>query len=111
MLVLVGMLGDALWAVSHSPHTVGMILVLGRADLAAAMRDCGTLGGVEQTRIMSGSFTAAELRKSISLTKAARRAEEQAIYSARLEGWSWDRIGAVLGEHGETLRRRWPTAR
>lgn len=61
---------------------------------------------VDQTRIADPSFTAADLRGSARTVRAAEIAHRQAISAARTEGWSWARIGKILGLPGETVRRQ-----
>nr|CRY96480.1 hypothetical protein [uncultured prokaryote] len=55
------------------------------------------------------SFTASGLGRAGSLLGVAQVRLRDEVYLARCEGWSWDRIGAVLGVPGETARRRWST--
>lgn len=51
---------------------------------------------------------AAQTLRRLAVRKRQLEAQLRAdVLRARAEGWSWDRIGAVLGVNGETLRRRY----
>nr|CRY96591.1 hypothetical protein [uncultured prokaryote] len=61
----------------------------------------------QQSKIQDPSFTAGDLRAGQRVLGVAESGLRVAVLAARTEGWSWDRIGAVLGLPGETSRRRW----
>nr|CRY96624.1 hypothetical protein [uncultured prokaryote] len=59
-----------------------------------------------QSIITDPSFTAADLKAGRRALDAAHAVMHSAVVGARAEGWSWERIGTVLGVSGETVRRR-----
>lgn len=62
-----------------------------------------------QTRITDQSFIAADLSSALRVSDEAEARMIRAVQAARIEHWSWQRIGRVAGVTGETARRRWAT--